>query len=67
MDLKALPPRTMVTAAIETPMKTVLEINHLTGLPVPILDGDKRVLGVVGTAEIFQGILRETKPAAIKK
>jgi hypothetical protein len=42
-------------------------INHLTGLPVPIMDGEKRVLGVVGTAEIFQGILRETKPATIKK
>jgi glycine betaine/proline transport system ATP-binding protein len=67
MDLKALPPRTMVTAAIETPMKTVLEINHLTGLPVPIMDGENRILGVVGTAEIFQGILRKSKPATVSK
>ncbi|MBT8364669.1 MAG: choline ABC transporter ATP-binding protein [Deltaproteobacteria bacterium] len=58
-DLQGLPRGGIVMAEIETPMKAVIEINHFTGLPVPVLDSAGKLLGVVGPAEIFRGILRE--------
>jgi glycine betaine/proline transport system ATP-binding protein len=66
LNLKDLTPGAIVMALSKTSMKTVVKINHSTGLPVPVLDGDGRIIGVVGTAEIFRGILREDKslPAA---
>lgn len=59
LDLKEIYPGTIVLIGIKTPMKAVVEINHSTGLPVPVIDGEGRIAGVVGTAEIFRGILRE--------
>ena len=63
LDLKNLAEGTIVIAAIKTLMKTVVEINHYTRLPVPVVDGHGRMVGVVGTEEIFRGILREERPA----
>jgi len=66
LDLKNLSKGTIVIAAIKTLMKTVVEINHCTRLPVPVVDGQGRMVGVVGTEEIFRGILRENRPAQME-
>jgi glycine betaine/proline transport system ATP-binding protein len=59
LDLKNLAEGTIVMAAVKTLMKTVVEIYHWTRLPVPVVDGHGRMLGVVGSEEIFRGILRK--------
>ena len=66
LDLKNLAEGTIVIAAIKTLMKTVVEINHCTRLPVPVVDGHGRMVGVVGPEEIFRGILRENRPARME-
>ena len=43
-------------------MRAVVEINHLTGMPVPVIDGDGKIVGVVGTAEILGGLLPKDMP-----
>jgi glycine betaine/proline transport system ATP-binding protein len=63
LDLKNLAEGTLVIAAIKTPIKTAVEITHCTRLPVPVVDGDGRMVGVVGPNEIFRGILRENRSA----
>lgn len=40
-------------------MRAAVEINHVFGLPMPVTDKVGRLIGVVGTQEIFSGILRE--------
>lgn len=57
--LKNVGADTIVTAEVKTTMRTVVEINHATGRPVPIVDDSGRMVGVVGTEEILRGILRE--------
>ena len=59
IDLKTLPRNVLVSADLETPMKAAVEINYVFGLPMPVIDELGRLLGVVGTDEIFGGILGE--------
>ena len=59
--LQNLPREGIVMVEVETPMQAVIEVNHVTGLPVLVLDRDGKLLGVVGPTEIFRGILRESK------
>ncbi len=59
LDMKTLPQNMLVTAELETPMRTAVEINHVFGLPMPVMDQVGRLIGVVGTPEIFSGILRD--------
>jgi glycine betaine/proline transport system ATP-binding protein len=54
---------TMVMATMKTLMKTAVGIYHCTHLPVPVVDGHGRLIGVVGAEEIFRGILRENRSA----
>jgi len=65
LDLKALPPNVMVTATPETPMRIAVEVNYATGLPMPVIDLNARLAGVVSTAEILRGILREMAPTSV--
>jgi len=62
LDLREMNPHAIVMADVKTPMRTVVEINHLTGMPVPVIDGDGKIVGVVGTAEILGGILHKDLP-----
>ncbi|MEE4356861.1 MAG: choline ABC transporter ATP-binding protein [Desulfococcaceae bacterium] len=59
LDIRSLPGNVMVSADSETPMRAAVEINHVFGLPMPVTDKVGRLIGVVGTQEIFSGILRE--------
>jgi len=59
IDLKTLPRNVLVSADLETPMRAAVEINYVFGLPMPVIDELGRLLGVVGTDEIFGGILGE--------
>jgi glycine betaine/proline transport system ATP-binding protein len=59
LDVFHLPPHTLVTADRRMPMRTAVQIHHACGLPLPVVDRSGRLVGVVGTPEIFRGILRE--------
>ncbi|MGD8835033.1 MAG: hypothetical protein PVJ19_08840, partial [Desulfobacteraceae bacterium] len=59
LDLRTLPDNVLVTADTETPMRAAVEINYVFGLPMPVIDKVGRLIGVVGTSEIFSGILQE--------
>jgi glycine betaine/proline transport system ATP-binding protein len=61
LDISNVESGTIIIAGVQTPMKTIVEINHSTGLPVPVIDGGGKVVGVVGTPEIFRAILRENR------
>lgn len=63
LDLSEVSDRVMVTAGLDTPIKAAVEIYHLSGMPLAVVDQDARLLGVVGKAEIFTGLLR---PGAAK-
>ena len=57
LDLKLLPKGTIVTADVDTPMRAAVEINFVVGLPLPVIDKIGKLIGVVGTEEIFSTIL----------
>ncbi|MEZ4527062.1 MAG: choline ABC transporter ATP-binding protein [Desulfobacterales bacterium] len=59
LDIRSLPRNVLVAADSETPMRAAVEINHVFGLPMPVMDKVGRLIGVVGTREIFSGILRK--------
>ncbi|GBC59184.1 ABC transporter ATP-binding protein [Desulfonema ishimotonii] len=61
LDLKNLPRNILVTADTETPMRAAVEVNHLTGMPMPVMDTTGRLLGVVGASEILSGILHDAQ------
>ena len=61
LDLKNLPRNILVTADAETPMRAAVEVNHLTGMPMPVMDDTGRLIGVVGASEILSGILHDTE------
>jgi glycine betaine/proline transport system ATP-binding protein len=50
---------TIVTAAADIRMKTAIEIRHITGRPVALME-DGRMIGVIGDDEIYRGMLRQT-------
>jgi glycine betaine/proline transport system ATP-binding protein len=61
LDLRKLPANKGVTARTDTPLKAAVEVNHALGLPMPILNGDQKVVGVVGPREILGSLLKRDK------
>ena len=57
MDISSISEQTIVLANLNTPMRAAVEMNYATGFPMPVVDQEKRLLGVVGAQEIFRGIL----------
>jgi len=57
MDISSISNQTILLANLNTPMRKAVEMNYATGFPVPVVDQEKRLLGVVGAQEIFRGIL----------
>lgn len=57
LDLETLSDNVIVTGDTETPMRAAVEINHVFGFPMPVVDKVGRLIGVVGKSEIFNGIL----------
>lgn len=58
LDLNKLSDDVIVAGDRQTPMRAAVEINHVFGLPMPVIDKVGRLIGVVGKTEIFDGILR---------
>ncbi len=56
LDLAALDGETCCAAPPELPMRRAIEIRHRTGRPV-LLVAEGRLVGVVGDAEIYRGLL----------
>ena len=64
LDLGSLEDGEVVTGTPDTPMRTAIEVYHAVGRPLPLLDQDGRLLGVVGNREIFRGMLLRTGVAS---
>ncbi len=47
-----------VSGAPDTPMRIAIEVRHFTGKPMPLIDADGRLVGVVGEDELLAGMLR---------
>ncbi|MFQ5784331.1 MAG: choline ABC transporter ATP-binding protein [Alphaproteobacteria bacterium] len=50
--------RVLVVGGLDTPMRVAIEICHRFGRPMPILDAEGRLAGVIGVAELMAGMLR---------
>jgi glycine betaine/proline transport system ATP-binding protein len=50
-----------VTAGPDTPMRVAIEVLHTTGLPLLLQDEAGRLMGVVGSAELLEGLLRRPR------
>ena len=61
MNLRKLPANVGVTADVDTPIKAAVEVNYALGLPMPVLDGEEKLVGVVGHREILGSILGRKK------
>ena len=52
-----------VAGAPETPIRDAIEVSHATGRPMPVLDAEGRLLGVVGERELIAAMLRRSAPS----
>jgi glycine betaine/proline transport system ATP-binding protein len=49
-----------VSGTPDTPMRIAIEIRHATGKPMPLIDADGCLVGVVGGDELLAGMLRRS-------
>ncbi len=57
----------IVSGSPDTPMRIAIEVQNATGRPMPLIDENGRLAGVIGAAELLGGMLRRsgaTVPAA---
>ena len=54
----------VVAGTLDTPMRVAIEVRHRTGQPMPILDAQGRLAGVVGAEELMAGMMRRPRHAA---
>lgn len=57
-------PVTLPQAPADITLKTTIQLRHSSGLPV-LLTADGRLVGVVGDAEIYRGMLRQDREASL--
>jgi len=60
LDMAALPANAVVTGDDHSPMRAAIMVRQASMLPLVILSGDGRLLGVVGELELYRGMLRQT-------
>jgi glycine betaine/proline transport system ATP-binding protein len=48
----------MISGTEATPMRAAIEALHANGIPMPVLDEDGRLIGVIGAKELVAGMLR---------
>jgi len=53
----------VVTGDLEITMRAAIEVRHATGRAMPLLDGEGRLAGVIGTAELLAGMMRRPEGA----
>ncbi len=51
-----------VSGTPETPMRTAIEVRRATGRPMPLIDGDGVLVGVIGEDELLTGMMRRSEP-----
>jgi len=51
----------MISGTATTPMRASIEALHANGMPMPVLDADGRLIGVIGAKELVAGMLRRPK------
>ena len=57
LDLASLGNGTIVAGSPETTMRTALEVRHQTGRSMPLLDGEGRLVGVIGAKELLAALV----------
>ncbi|MET0404958.1 MAG: choline ABC transporter ATP-binding protein, partial [Cystobacter sp.] len=67
LSLEALPEETLVTGGLDTSMRTALAVNHATGRPMLLLDGEGRAKGVISEWDILRAMAqgREDVPVVM--
>ena len=45
------------------PMRAAIEVRHATGRPMPLIDGDGFLVGVIGENELLTGMMRRAAAA----
>ncbi len=53
-----------VSGTPETPMRTAIEVRRATGRPMPLIDGDGVLVGVIGEDELLAGMTRRAETQA---
>ncbi len=59
LDLSKIPQGSLVSVGRKTSMNVAVELNYITGIPVPVLAHNGQYLGSVGSREILKGILKK--------
>ena len=54
-----------VSGAPDTPMRIAIEVRHATGRPMPLIDGDGRLIGTIGEDELLAGMLRKPETGGV--
>ena len=57
LDLASLDNGAIVAGGPDTTMRTALEVRHETGRAMPVLDGENRLIGVIGAAELLAALV----------
>ena len=57
LDLGTLGNGEVVAGSPETTMRTALEVRHETGRAMPLLDAERRLIGVIGAAELLSALV----------
>ena len=50
-----------VSGTPDIPMRTAIEVRHTTGRPMPLLDGNGFLVGVIGDDELLAGMMRRAE------
>ena len=64
LDLASLANGTIVAGSPETTMRAALEVRHETGRAMPLLDGEGRLIGVIGASELMAALVHRGAGAA---
>ena len=54
-----------VSGAPDIPMRIAIEVRHATGRPMPLIDGDGRLVGAIGEDELLAGMLRKPETGSV--
>ena len=54
----------LVTGSIDLPMRAAIEVNHVSGRPLLVLDAKGKLIGVISAWEILRGLLERSSATA---
>ena len=50
----------LVAGSVDLPMRAAIEVNHLSGRPLLVLDARGKLIGVISAWEILRGLLERS-------